>query len=83
MNRKDTVKWFSGKMLHKLDQNTNKTHWRFMPQSYLLGRLDEQLGLLRRECKVGGSRTEAIAKCANIANYAMMIADNERRFLEK
>jgi len=83
MNRKDTVKWFSGRMLNKLDANTYKKHWRFIHQGDLLSNLEAQENYLSKECRVGGSRTEVIHRCINIANYAMMIADNERRFLEK
>ena len=83
MNRKDTLKWFAGKMLGKLDENTNKLHWRFMSQDYLRASLGTQASKLEKELRIGGSRTEVIHRCANIANYAMMIADNERRFLEK
>jgi len=83
MTRKDTLKWFAVKMMNQLDKNSRKTHWRFMPQDYLLNRLTEQSIKLHKELRIGGSRLEVIRRCSNVANYAMMIADNERRFLEK
>jgi hypothetical protein len=88
MNRKDTLKWFAGKMLSHLDENTWKVHWRFVPQEDLIEKLDEQSSKLYKELKLDKPRTEVIhtaviRRCAHIANYAMMIADNERRFLEK
>jgi hypothetical protein len=82
MNRKDTLKWFAGKMMERLDQNTYKVHWRFMPQSFLLGKLNEQFPKLDKGIKEK-DHTEIIRRCANIANYTMMIADNERRLWEK
>jgi hypothetical protein len=89
-----TVEWFSQQMQHKLYQNRNKNHWSGSNYDYLKDRLldeyeemSEQLRMLqaseknllpsdawtKEECK-----KIIIQECADIANIAMMIADNIR-----
>jgi len=67
------VERFSEKMNAKLFKNRFKAHWSTVPQSYLLERLKEELVELEEALREGvGIESE----CADVANFAMMIADN-------
>jgi len=66
--------WFSFKMVEKLFKNRRKSHWSTVGCDYLLDRLIEELEELK-EAR-GGSADEIISECADVGNFAMMIADN-------
>ncbi len=69
-------------MLEKLDENRHKGHWRDMSQKWLLNRLRQETGELRRAVE-GGNATEIAREAADVANFAMMIADNALREEER
>ena len=78
---KSVVRWFSEIMLGKLQVNKCKgMTWRNESAENLFKRMVEEGGELYDEIKKRDK--EAIIKeCADVANFAMMIADNARRKL--
>lgn len=75
---KESVEWFGKQMLKKLEKNINKRHWLRTSYDYLFSRLEEEvkeLADLLSDDQVPYKHKKMIAECADIANYAMMIAD--------
>lgn len=73
-----SVDWFTEKMKMKLFLNKNKPHWDKVSIEYLITRLQEEL----EELKTAVLGDELVMECADVANFAMMIADkSERSFL--
>ena len=64
---------FAGEMQRQLNENAHKGSWRRCTNRYLLNRLRQELGELRRAVKEGKNIVE---EAADVANFAMMIADN-------
>ena len=78
------VKWFAERMERKLKKNDYKgdgTSWRQGKLDPLLKRLKEETKELENEiyCLSIDNQEEIINEAADIANFAMMIADNARR----
>jgi len=64
---------FAKHMLSKLRVNARKAHWSTVSQAWLLGRLRQEVAELEAALASGrGVESE----CADVANFAMMIADN-------
>lgn len=83
---REEVKWFAEQMEAKLKENDHKTGWTNCVDGYLLSNLQAKaeklkiaLGYYCSHCSTHhGSKgvEEIIKQSVNIANYAMMIADN-------
>lgn len=73
---KRSVFWFSNEMSKKLYENRIKKHWSHVDCDYLFDRLMDEVRELS-DARSGTSE-EIIAECADVANFAMMIADNVR-----
>lgn len=71
---------FAGLMEERLTANDHKSHWEGEDMGWLLERLKEEVQELQQEIDPGDlSNHEAICnECADVANFAMMIADNVR-----
>ena len=73
---------FSKLMEAKLQENKHKRHWSTCEHLWLLARMVEEVGelssLMNRDRGLPeGASVRAIAReCADVANFAMMIADN-------
>ena len=65
---------FSSWMLLKLRSNKHKAHWDTVESPWLLNRLEVELDELR-DALLTGSNMDVIKECADVANFAMMIAD--------
>ena len=88
------VRWFARQMEAKLQKHDDRGGWDSCSADYLLrriaderGELGRQLRKLARKIAKGGTVTraegaEVIAEAADVANFAMMIADNWRYFAE-
>lgn len=75
------VKWFSGKMLEKLNIKSYKgTSWTEEKAIDLYKAMIKECGELFDEIKIK-DKNAIIMECADVANFAMMIADNARRKL--
>jgi len=70
----ESVHAFSIEMLKKLLQNGHKAHWSTVDCDYLFDRLIEELEELK--AARSGSVNDIVSECADVANFAMMIADN-------
>ena len=76
------VQWFAEQMELALRDNDWKGGWQADPQLSLLHRIRQETTELQR-CLLpriyGGNPKLVIREAADIANFAMMIADNDRR----
>ena len=77
------VNWFSMKMLNKLNKNSVKGFtWRRENADFLLQRMtDEVLELAEELGKDEMDKGAIISECADVANFAMFIADKAERQL--
>ena len=81
MKPRDSVQWFATKMESVLRDNDHKTGWSDMELIWLFERMGDEWAELevflqdsdgfKSDC-----RKDIINQCADIANFAMMIADN-------
>ena len=73
----ESLLWFAQQMGEKLDENDHRLGWHAygVTTGYLLRRLSQEIGELRRAIE---KRGDVIHECADVANYAMMIADRAR-----
>ena len=73
-----SVLWFADKMERKLSENDiSKSDWRAESSRFLLGRILGEVHELQ-EALSDGSPEDVILECADVANIAMMIADNHK-----
>ena len=75
---KHAIDEFSGVMLEKLRENRHKAHWSKVDRLWLLARLEQELQELKQAIKEDDPLSISY-ECADVANFAMMIADNEAR----
>lgn len=64
--------------LEKLRLNCRKSHWGDCSIPWLVKRLQEEVGELFEALLFDGDCYEIEQECADIANFAAMIADNKR-----
>lgn len=69
---------FADAMEAKLKENDHKRHWRYLGMQTLSMRLTQEREELRRAVEVGDHK-EVLREAADVANFAMMIADVVRR----
>ena len=65
-------------MFEKMRKNKHKAHWSTVRVSWLLDRLKEEVAELDRamyDLNITDRRSEIISECADVANFAAMIAD--------
>lgn len=63
-------------MKEKLSENNHKKGWESCSDNYLFRRLDEEFTELKIKIASNAKTKEVIRECADVANFAMMIADN-------
>lgn len=74
MNRTNNhVLNFAIEMQKKLDKNEHKSGWSECTYEYLLNCLNREMRELAQAIE---KRKGVVGECADIANFAMMIADN-------
>lgn len=77
--RAEAAYWFlNDGMIQKLLENIDKGHWEKVPFSRLMQLLGGEILELRQAIS-GGDAEEILREAADVANFAMMIADNARR----
>ena len=69
------VEWFAGEMETKLNKNEHKGGWESSSAAYLLRRLKQEVAELENACSFRGGEA-VVSEAADVANFAMMIADN-------
>ena len=69
------VEWFAKRMENKLIANDHKGGWQGEPNYYFTTCIKDELDELQ-SALMSGNETEAINECVDIANFAMMLADN-------
>lgn len=70
--------WFNREQVKKLGENADKSHWRELEITDLLNMLMKEHQEL--DHAIHHKTTEdAIRKCADVANVAMMLADKIKR----
>jgi len=74
---REPLVWFTGEMEKKLRANDHKDGWDFPPLDWLFERLLEEVEELRVEI-VARKSAHNISEAADVANFAMMIADRVR-----
>ncbi len=73
------IQRFAASMQERLDANADKGHWGRCSKSYLLRRLGEEKAELAKALSGPSKKWEAQAirrEAADVANFAMMIAEN-------
>jgi NTP pyrophosphatase (non-canonical NTP hydrolase) len=70
------VESFTENMLAKLQANSHKAHWSTVSNEWLFMRLLQEVTELYEAIHSGNG---VISESADVANFAMMIADNARR----
>jgi NTP pyrophosphatase (non-canonical NTP hydrolase) len=70
------LEWFVQQMEQKLKENDHKQHWQNNHPYKLLDNLYEEAKELEEAIVMNFSAKEIIKECADVANFAMMIADN-------
>ena len=70
--------WFAGQMAKKLRENDHKGSWEGLDNNHLTYRLHQEFVELT-EAITKGTPDEIIAEAADVANFALMIADNANR----
>lgn len=76
-DRRPEVEWFADAMERKLRDNDHKRHWRGMTMQYLSMRLTQE----RKELYAAiasGDAAKVLDEAADVANFAMMVADLAR-----
>jgi NTP pyrophosphatase (non-canonical NTP hydrolase) len=71
------VERFSIHMLDKMRKNAHKAHWSTVTQQWLLNRAMDELRELQDAVNEGDPET-IVKEAADVANFAMMIADNAK-----
>lgn len=67
------VHWFANEMERQLQENDHKSGWDTLSLKWLLNRLRQETQELERAIAKGTGITD---EAADVANFAMMIADN-------
>lgn len=79
---KQAVSCFSLQMVENLNNNIHKGHWAGETNVYLLERLREEMEELELAVMRGADLKTVLSEAADVANFAMMIADNAVRVEE-
>jgi hypothetical protein len=81
----ESILWFAGRMIHEitLPKNMSKKQWKDLPVDYLIMQLKGEVEELEEEInQIHNNNLDfnaVIDECCDVANFAMMIADNARR----
>jgi len=80
---REQVRWFAGEMEDKLKKNDFKGGWDGCEVIYLIERIKSETQELIEAMIIKENEKNIIEECADIANFAMMIADKSRSDAEK
>jgi len=72
--------WFKNQMYQKMRKNKHKAHWDTVSQQWLFNRLLQEVDELEYNILTqDATSAEIIQECADVANFAAMIANNAYR----
>lgn len=74
-----TTEWFAVEMRSTLFDNLHKGGWQDCTDAYLIERLEEEVKELKIAIQHGAPKELILRESADVANFAMMIADPGRR----
>lgn len=74
---RSVIQWFAEAMECKLKRNDFKPGWLEIDNSYLLKRLNQEVTELTLALEQNLPPEEIIQEAADVANFAMMIADKQ------
>ena len=80
---REPVAWFAKEMESKLRKDDYKKHWSEYSILFLHRRLMEEVQELSDEVDRKIKPEAVISECVDVANFAMMIADNIRKYYSK
>ncbi len=75
------VQRFAEAMERRLRANEHKSGWQSCDSSFLMGELEKNYDALWKLQPT--DKVDILCRCANIANFAMMIADNWGRLMDE
>ncbi|MCL6615826.1 MAG: hypothetical protein K6T39_01655 [Anoxybacillus ayderensis] len=83
---RESVKWFAEQMEAKLKENDEKGGWDDCNIYWLIKRMREETNELLKAVNLhrdlGATKENIIREAADVANFAMMIADIARKYLK-
>ena len=82
---RESVKWFTEQMERKLQEHDDRNGWDNCQIGWLMKRIREELEEVRVawvEARLGSEWQSVIDEAADVANFAMMIADNARQEMD-
>ena len=86
MQVRESVKWFAEQMENKLKENDKKGGWDDCNIYWLIQRIREEtnelLSAVNLNRDLGATKENIIREAADVANFAMMIADIARKHLK-
>lgn len=86
MEVRESVKWFAEQMENKLKENDKKGGWDDCNIYWLIQRIREEtnelLSAVNLNRDLGATKENIIREAADVANFAMMIADIARKHLK-
>jgi hypothetical protein len=75
---RESLAWFARRMENKLRQNDHKPGWEGLNDSYFLKRASQEYSELMQAVAKKKGPEEIIDECADLANFVMMLATNQR-----
>ncbi len=69
----EAIKWFAGRMVETMRNNSHKSGWNTLSAKWCLNRLIQETKELRAAIEQGESEA-IIGEATDVANFAMMIA---------
>lgn len=86
MEVRESVKWFAEQMENKLKENDKKGGWDDCNIYWLIQRIREEtnelLSAVNLNRDLGATKENIIREAADVANFAMMVADIARKHLK-
>lgn len=80
---RDKLNWFHSYMAEKLLENRHKRHWSTLSVFACLNMMDHEIRELQEAIDANLDEEEVRKECADVANYALFIADNYKQDMSK
>ncbi len=73
------IKWFARQMEERIEANSHKRGWGGSCEDWLFARLRQEVDELLLAIHDNETPEKIIRECADVGNFAMMIADNANK----